>query len=54
MIAARLNSADDHVKAQVVRRGTLIKAGFEVRRRIVIGEIHSAPFNVEDTIRCAA
>ena len=55
MVAAWLNSADDHVETQVVIRPTvLIQTRFKIRRRSVIGKIHRAPFNIEYAIRCAA
>ncbi len=48
MIAARLNSADDHLELQV---GIALKQlCFKIRRRRVIGKIHSAPFDIEDSI----
>jgi hypothetical protein len=54
MVAAWLNSADDHVETQVVIRPTvLIQARFKVRRRPVIGKIHSAPLNIEYAVRRA-
>lgn len=52
MVAARLNSADDHLELQV--RIVLKQTRFKVRRRSVIGKIHSAPFNIEDTVRRCA
>ncbi len=52
MVAAWLNSADDHVETQVVIRPTiLIQTRFKVRRRPIIGKIHGAPFNIEYTVR---
>jgi hypothetical protein len=55
MVAAWLNSADDHVETQVVIWPTvLIQTRFKVRRRRVIGKINSAPFNIEYAVwRCA-
>ena len=52
MVAARLNSADDHLELQV--RIVFIQTRFKVRRRSVIGKIHGAPFDVKDTVRRAA
>jgi hypothetical protein len=46
MVAACLDCADDYLELQV--RIALIKVQFEIRRRIVISEIHGAPFNVEN------
>ena len=55
MVAAWLNSADDHVETQVVIRPTvLIQTRFIIRRRSVIGKIHGAPLDVEDTVRRGA
>ena len=51
MVAAWLNSADDHLKLQV--RIVLIQARFKVRRSSVIGKIDCAPFNVEYAVRRA-
>jgi hypothetical protein len=52
LVAAGLDGAEDYVKPLV--RIILIQAELEIRRLIVIGEIHCAPFNVEDPIRRAA
>jgi hypothetical protein len=52
MVAARLNSADDHLKFQVWI--VLVQTRFKIRRGSVIGKIHSAPFNIEDTVRRGA
>jgi hypothetical protein len=49
MVAACLDIPHDYLELQV--RITLVQPHFEIRRRIVIGEIHGAPFNVEDTVR---
>ena len=52
MVAASLNSADDHLELQV--RVVLIQACFKIRRRRGIGKIHGPPFNIEDTVRRTA
>jgi hypothetical protein len=48
LVAPRLNSAEHDVKAVV--RIILVQARLEIRRRIVIGEIHYTPLNIEDAI----
>ena len=48
LIAPRLYRPEDDVKAMV--RVALIQAHFEIRRLIVIVEIHRTPFNVKDPI----
>jgi len=52
LIAARLDSAEDKIKpfAGII----LIQSHLEIRRLIVIGEIHRAPFDVKNTIGRAA
>ena len=52
MVAARLNSADDHLEAEI--RIALKQLCFKICRRRVIGKIHSAPLDVEDSIRRSA
>ncbi len=52
MVAARLDGAEDYVIAQV--GVALVQAHLEIRRLIVVGEIHRAPFNVKDAIGRAA
>ena len=52
VIAAHLSVADNHLELQV--RIVLIQTRFEIRRRRCIGKIHSAPFNIEDTVRRTA
>ena len=54
MVGAGLNSANNHVEAEVVVRPTvLIETRLKIRRRRVIGKIHGAPFNIEDPVRRA-
>jgi hypothetical protein len=48
LVATRLDSAKDDVKSLV--RIILIQPNLEIRRLIVIGEIHGAPFDVKDAI----
>ena len=48
MIAARLDGAEDEVESLVWI--TLVQASLEIRRLIVIEEIHCTPFNVKDAI----
>jgi hypothetical protein len=52
LVAAGLNGAKDEVKPLVGI--ILVQARLKIRSLRVIGEIHGAPFNVEDTIRCGA
>ena len=52
LVAAGLDSAKDEVKLLV--RIILIQPNLEIRSLSVIGEIHCAPFNVKDAIRCGA
>ena len=52
MVAARLDGAEDEVEPLVGI--ILIQPDLEIRRLIVIGEIHRAPFNVKDAIGRAA
>jgi len=48
LIASRLNAAEDKVEPLVWI--ILIQPHLEIRRLSVIGEIHHAPFDVEDAI----
>lgn len=52
MVAARLDSAKYDVKPFVGI--VLVQADLKVRRLVVIEEIHRAPFDVKDAIRCGA
>ena len=52
MVATGLDSAKDDVKPLVGI--ILIQADLEIRRHVVIGEIHCAPFDVKDAIGRAA
>ena len=48
MVAARLNSADDHLEAEI---GIALKQlCFKICRRRVICKIHCTPLDVEDSI----
>ena len=49
MVAACLNSADDHIEAQVVRR-ILIQAHFEIPRLRRVLRVHHVPFYVKDPV----
>jgi hypothetical protein len=52
LIAPRLHRAEDNIKPLVWI--ILIQARLKIRRHSSIGEIHCAPFNVEDAIRRTA
>ena len=52
LVAAGLDGAKDEVESLVGI--VLVQARLKIRSLSVIGEIHCAPFNVEDAIRCGA
>jgi hypothetical protein len=48
MVAASLNSTDDHLELQVGI--VFVQPDLVVRGRIIIVKVHRAPFDVEDSI----